>query len=108
MIEILWRGWTHWTMMATGGTVFTVLYEMNRKMRRKPFMLRCAMGAGIITGVEYAVGMVVNRRFKMNVWDYAKMRGNIKGQICPMYSALWFMLCVPVLGLCRVLEKGLR
>ena len=32
----------------------------------------------------------------MNVWDYSDRKFNLMGQICPLYSALWFLLCIPV------------
>lgn len=107
MVEILFRGWTHWTMLLTGGACFSGLYALNRRMRRAPLLLRCLAGAGLITAAEYAVGMLVNRKWHMNVWDYSSLRGNVRGQICPLFSAMWFFLCIPVFGLCRLLEKRL-
>lgn len=108
MIEILFRGWTHWSMLLTGGVCFSGLYAINRRMRGAPLLLRCLAGAGLITAAEYAVGMLVNRRLKLHVWDYSHLRGNIQGQICPLFCALWFMLCVPAFGACSLLEKRLK
>ena len=44
-------------------------------------------GAGMITAVELVTGLLVNRDF--GVWDYRGQPGNIFGQICPVFMALW-------------------
>ena len=105
MIEILFRGWTHWSMVLTGGACFSGLYALNRKMRGVPLPVRCLAGSGLITSVEYLVGTLVNRMMHLNVWDYSHLRGNIRGQICPLFSALWFTLCAPVFGVCKAIDK---
>lgn len=96
-VEILWRGFTHWTMAVTGGVCFTLLHLLNGKMHTKPLWKKCLAGSGIITGVEFTVGCIVNLTFHLNVWDYSSMAGNLLGQVCPLYSILWFFLCIPVM-----------
>lgn len=108
LIEVLYRGYTHWTMLLTGGACFSALYAINRRMRKKPLWLRCLAGASVITAAEYSVGMLVNRRLRMNVWDYSHLRGNIQGQICPQYMLAWAALCAPAFALCRWMEKKWR
>ena len=98
-IELLWRGRTHWTMLLTGGACLNGLTAIQRRMRRKPLCVRALTGASMITAVEYAVGWLVNRRMKMNVWDYSHLRGNVQGQICPQFFAAWYALCLPVFAL---------
>lgn len=107
LIEILYRGWTHWSMLLTGGLCFSGLYAMNKRLRGRPLWLRCLAGAGLITAAEYGVGMLVNQKLKLNVWDYSHLRGNLHGQICPHFCALWYVLCAPAFGLCSALEKRL-
>ena len=41
------------------------------------------------------VGCTVNRVYHMNVWDYSREKGNVQGQICPKYAALWTLLAAP-------------
>lgn len=96
LIEILWRGFTHWTMVLTGGLCFTLLYHLNNKLKRKPLIRKCILGAGLITLVEFMVGCIVNLWLKWNVWDYSRCRFNLCGQICLLYSSLWFLLCMPL------------
>ena len=48
--------------------------------------------------------MVCNLALGWRVWDYSLLWGNLWGQICPLSSSLWFLLCIPIFGslsLCR-------
>ena len=105
MLEILWRGYTHWSMALTGGICFSAIYEINRRLRHKPMLLRCALGAAVITGAELLVGLLVNERLHLNVWDYSRRRFNYRGQICALYSMLWFLLCIPLGPFCKWLRR---
>lgn len=107
-IEILWRGFTHWTMAIAGGCGFLLLYLTELKMSGKALTEKCAVGCALLTGVELAAGCVVNLALRMNVWDYSGFRGNLLGQVCPLYSALWFLLCIPVIPLSRAVRRLLR
>ena len=103
IIEILWRGYTHWTMALTGGVCLLLIYLMNDKLQAG-FMIKCLLGSLIITTAELAVGMVVNVALGWKVWDYSAMPLNFKGQICALYSVLWFFMCIPVVRLCDFLK----
>ena len=96
LIELMWRGRTHVSMVLTGGACLVAICAVNEKMRGKNIFLRAAVCAAAITAAEFAVGMVVNRWLHLSVWDYGDMAGNVLGQICPLYSFLWFLLCVPI------------
>lgn len=100
LIEILWRGFTHWSMAVTGGLCFSLLYRMCGRMRACCRWKKCLAGSALITGVEFLVGCFVNLRMHWNVWDYSKMPANLLGQICLPFTALWFLLCAPVTALC--------
>ena len=96
LLELIWRGRTHWSMVLTGGVCLVAICAVNEKMKKRNIFLRAAVCAAAITAAEFAVGMVVNRLFDMDVWSYEEMFGNVLGQICPLYSFLWFLLCVPI------------
>ena len=96
LIELMWRGRTHISMVLTGGACLVAICAVNEKMRGKNIFMRAAVCAAAITAAEFAVGMVVNQYLSLGVWDYGDMPGNILGQICPLYSFLWFLLCVPI------------
>ena len=95
-IEVLVRGHTHWTMLLAGGFCLTGLEALDRRLSHRPFLLRCAAGAALITAIELASGLVCNRLLHWAVWDYSAHWGNLWGQICPLFSLYWFLLCIPV------------
>ena len=105
LIELLWRGRTHWTMMATGGICLMMLYRLDRAWQEEMLVFRCIKGAIVITCTEFLVGVLVNRVFHWDVWDYSKAPGNLLGQICPLYFLLWYFLCYPVHLLTKFLYK---
>lgn len=92
-------------MGGTGGICFLCLYKTNLKMNRQPLWKRCLTGSAIVTGIEFVVGCIVNVKLKWNVWDYSKMHFNLGGQVCLLYSVLWFFLCMPLSFLSRVLHN---
>ena len=104
-LEILWRGYTHWTMAVTGGVCLVLLHGLNHLCARWALVFRCLTGSAIITAMELAVGLLVNRAAGLAVWDYSDMPGNFLGQICPAFSAMWFLLCIPAFGICRGIDR---
>ena len=99
VLEILWRGYTHWTMAVTGGVVFIGLWLIGEQMQGAGVLGRSAAGALWVTTAELLVGMSVNLGLHLEVWDYSGEWGNILGQICPKYVVLWFLLCGPAMAL---------
>lgn len=95
LIEVVFRGFTHWTMTITGGLALLLVYITNIKMKTNSLILRCLAGSAIITAIEFVVGCIVNRGLHMGVWDYSDEKYNVLGQICPLFSAAWFLLCIP-------------
>lgn len=92
-IEMLWRGHSHWTMFIVGGICFIFCGGINEwfdwDMPLWKQMLICSVG---ITAIEFLAGIAINLIFKLNVWDYSNQPFNILGQICLLYSFLWFLL----------------
>ena len=105
IIEILWRGYTHWTMTVVGGLCFLFLYLLNGRMRERSLLERCLAGAGIITAVEFVAGIVVNRILFLDVWDYSAMRFHLLGQVCLFFSCMWFALCIPAYLLSNMIRR---
>ena len=106
IIEILWRGKTHWSMMVTGGFCFALLSNIYKKCSHMVTYQKCLLGSAVITACEFVCGMIVNVKLKLNVWDYSKLRFNIKGQVCLLYSALWALLCIPICSMCKFINKN--
>lgn len=104
LIEVVARGYTHWTMALTGGAVMVLLSMINRS-RDINFAVRCLLGATVITSLEFGVGMIVNVALGWGVWDYSDKLFNICGQICPQFTLGWFFLSIPAFALCRLVER---
>lgn len=104
LIEILWRGYTHWSMALTGGFCLSVLYFMNTHLY-VPFVVKCLCGAVAITVIEFIVGCIVNLMFHKAVWDYSTLKYNLMGQICLRFSIMWFALCIPAYLICDLIRK---
>ena len=100
LIEILWRGRTHWTMVLTGGACLALIYNTEKCYREAPRWKRCIVGAEVITLFELLVGFLANILLGLAVWDYSNQPLNLFGQICPLYCLLWFLLCIPVTRFC--------
>lgn len=105
MIEIMWRGNTHWTMVLLGGLCFLTLYKLFGYMSNYSLIEKCALGAIVITALEFIVGCIVNLVFHMNVWNYSRMPLNLSGQICILYSTLWGFLCIPINFIANKIRK---
>ncbi len=102
LMEVLFRGHTHWSMVITGGACVLTLYLIMDWTMNLPLVVAALAGAGIITFYEFCVGMLVNVSFGWHVWDYSSMQGNILGQICPLFTGLWFAMCLVFFGLVRL------
>ena len=105
MIEIMWRGNTHWTMVLLGGLCFLTLYKLFGYMSNYSLIEKCVLGAIVITALEFIVGCIVNLNFHMNVWNYSRMPLNLSGQICILYSTLWGFLCIPINFIANKIRK---
>lgn len=102
LMEILFRGHTHWTMVITGGACVLTLYLLEGWLLGMPLIIAALVGAVIITFYEFCVGMIVNVRLGWQVWDYSALPGNIMGQICPIFTLAWFFLCLLFLGIIKL------
>lgn len=96
IMEILFRGYTHWSMLVTGGICFFIFYLINFSLETHNLLIRCIFSTLIITTLEFIVGYIVNIVLKWNVWDYSHMPYNVKGQICLGFSGIWLILGIPM------------
>lgn len=104
-IEILARGYSHISMLIAGGTCFLLVGVIESVLGHSASILSQMFFCGImITTVELLFGIVVNRQLHLNVWDYSGEQYNFQGQICLLYSNLWFLLSCPVIFLHDYME----
>ena len=91
-IEILARGFSHWTMFLVGGICFILVGIINEITPKMPIIKQMLLSALIITAVEFVSGCILNIWLELGIWDYANEFGNILGQICPKHTLYWFLL----------------
>ncbi len=105
LIEMLWRGYSHWSMFILGGLCFVLLGLLNEKYTWDiPLLIQMLIGAFVITLMEFISGCILNLWLHLHVWDYYNMPFNILGQICLPYMIMWFLLS-PV---CIITDDYLR
>ncbi|HOQ14185.1 MAG TPA: hypothetical protein PKZ58_03805 [Bacillota bacterium] len=107
-IEVLWRGYTHPSMAATGGACLAAMYAYDKTHEKCPLPAKALYGACLITSAEFVVGCAVNLLLGQRVWDYSGFRFNLLGQICLLYSFLWYLLSIPAFLLCRFARRLFR
>ena len=91
-LEILWRGYTHWTMGVLGGICFICLGLINELLSwETPLVLQMFIGSIIITVLEFITGCIVNLWLGWNVWNYT-WQPNLWGQISLYSSIGWIGL----------------
>lgn len=91
LVELLWRGRTHWTMFIVGGLCFILIGALNDEFTFEMSLIRqMAISAVMITIIEYLAGLLINPDHL--IWDYSNVPFNIMGQVCLPYSILWFFL----------------
>ncbi len=97
-IEILYRGYSHISMLIAGGICFLLVGVIQNILGESSSIIGQMVICGImITSVELIIGIIVNRHMHLNVWDYSGEQYNFKGQICLLYSNMWFLLSGPMI-----------
>ena len=106
LLELLWRGFSHWTMFLLGGGCFALIGLLNELFPwEMPLLLQGVIGSfGIVTPLEFVTGCVVNLWLGWGVWDYSDLPLNLLGQVCLPFALLW----VPVAVAAVVLDDLLR
>lgn len=93
VIEVLYRGYTHWTMFVVGGLCFILIGLINEILSWETALWKQMMiGGTVITVVEFVTGCVVNLWLGWNIWDYSQLPLNILGQICMPFYFVWVLL----------------
>ena len=105
-IEIIWRGWTHWTMFYLGGGCFIIMGLLNEHILPwgMPLFWQAVISACIITVLEFIVGCIINLWLGWQVWDYSGLPFNLLGQICLYYFLLW----IPISAAGIILDDWIR
>ncbi len=94
-VEIMFRGFSHISMLVAGGISFVLIGLLNEIYTWEMALVsQMLISAIIVTVVEFIVGLIVNVWLKLDVWDYSAYPYNLMGQICLLYTNIWFFLSV--------------
>ena len=95
LIEILFRGFSHWSMFLLGGICFLFFYMQGIATYWKdPLWLQTVRCVIFVISSEFITGMIVNKWLEMNVWNYEEMPFHVFGQICLPFAVMFSGLCV--------------
>ena len=104
-LELLWRGFTHWSMFLLGGLCFLLVGNLKRLRPGRSLPVRLTEAALLITLLELGCGLLVNRTYR--VWDYRRMPMNFLGQICLPFTLLWVPVSLLAMVLYNWTDRGI-
>lgn len=99
LIEILFRGYTHWTMLLLGGFCGVIIGLLNEITPTMKVPIQMLISSIFVTILELIFGYILNIKLGLNIWDYTNQPFNFKGQICLLFSIVWFFLSLLVIYL---------
>ena len=92
-VEILFRGYTHFSMFFVGGLCFVLVGGINEKLPwNMAFVSQMMIASLLVTAVEFIAGVILNLLLGLGVWDYSSLPYNFLGQISLIFSVGWFFL----------------
>ena len=92
-IEIIYRGYSHFSMIIVGGICFVLIGAINEFSNKEvPLLLQMILAVLIVDTIELISGIIINKVLLLNVWDYSNLRFNFLGQISLRSSIAWFFL----------------
>lgn len=98
IIEFIWKTLVshnpcHWTMFLLGGLCFITIGGLNEYIPWEMSIIKQgAIGSAIITILEFIFGVILNIWLKLGIWNYSNLPLNILGQVCLLFSFIWFFL----------------
>lgn len=105
LLEIVFRGFTHWSMIITGGSALISLYLINHTFPNASIISKALAGCSVITLLEFTVGLIVNKLYSFGVWDYTGSPANIMGIISLKFSLCWFAISFFMIAVFITLQK---
>ena len=108
LIEIIWRGRTHISMLLAGGICFCGFAYLAEKLKNTNIFLKAIIGSTFVTVIELVFGIFFNLILKQNVWNYSTRPFNFKGQICLLYSLYWVVLSIIFIPLAQKVNNRLQ
>lgn len=72
------------------GAFFVIV--LGHALQDWPVAVRLVAFGLVITVLEYAVGYLSEKIFKLKLWDYSEKRFNLHGYVCLRFSLIWTLL----------------
>jgi len=72
------------------GSAFLIFLEF--LIHQWPLPIKIVFYGIILTIVEYVTGIVLEKTFKLKLWDYSDNKFNFQGRICLLFSLCWTIL----------------
>lgn len=102
--EMLFRGFSHWSMFVLGGFCMAFFAFQGQAMHwREPMWIQVIRCTIFVTSGEFITGMLVNKWFKLEVWDYSDQPFQVLGQVCLPFAIIFSGLCAVGIVLCGYL-----
>ena len=93
LVELFFRGYSHWTMFLLGGACFIVCGLLNEVFSWDIALIsQMFISALAITLLELITGIIVNILLDWHVWNYSNMPYNFLGQISLLFTNIWGFL----------------
>ena len=104
MIEILFRGWSHWSMFVLTGFlgVFCVDSINNTLSFDCDYIVQIIISTILCTIGEGISGIILNVWLQLNVWDYSKMAFGtfFFGQCNVLFCFAWMLIISIIIFYC--------
>ena len=104
MIEILFRGWSHWSMFVLTGFlgVFCVDSINNTLSFDCDYIVQILISTILCTIGEGISGIILNVWLQLNVWDYSKMTFGtfFFGQCNVLFCFAWMLIISIIIFYC--------
>lgn len=95
VVELCWRGFSHWSMFILGGICFIFAGRQNENTEwEEPIWQQILKVDVFVMLGEFFTGCIVNILLELNVWDYTNLPFNILGQTCLQFAILFLPLCL--------------
>ena len=92
--EMLFRGFSHWSMFLLGGVCFWFCAWQGILVRwQDPLWRQVARCLIFVISCEFITGLIVNKWMGWQVWDYSDQPFQLFGQICVPFAVIFSGLC---------------
>ena len=98
VIEIWFRGFSHWTMFVLGGVTLTFCSFQGEVMHwSEPMWIQIIRAVLFLTSLEFVTGIICNKWLKIGIWDYRDQPFQLCGQICLPFMVMFSgLLCLAI------------